>query len=204
MTNKEDFAEKYFADIKDDIFLFSVLIALESIMILTYDRLKTGSEHDVIFQIALISVFTLILIIWLKTFFKALDIFENVRVQTFITIFTLSYVIFFPLLLGFPIMALAYAIYNLDQLNFVGSLTSVLLFLIIFSGIIGIKYLQNRLLNYTIKKRLPFIGVFSFLFFVLIGLLYYLFYDPIVIILTFLLVLDIFYIWVSIFPPRKK
>jgi len=128
---------------KDYIFVYSVLVALESVLMIFND--KSEVNFPSVFQASLLCGLTLLFIIWLKFVWVSVRYLNIQKVDSLKNALLIAQNAIFSILLGYPLFALITVIYQLDPINFSLSILIVVMCVLIFGMIPILKNIQYKL-----------------------------------------------------------
>jgi len=124
---------------KDLLFVYSVLIALESFIWKFFIDSPNTIDKSVI-QASLICGIALLFFIWMKFIWYVLGQIHDGDFSSFRNTVLIAQNAVFAMLIGYPLFALLAVIYQMDRVNFMMSFLVVIFFILIFGGGAFIKF----------------------------------------------------------------
>ena len=128
---------------KDTIFVYSVLVALESALMIF--KINSPVDDSGVFQAALLCGIFLMFLLWIKFVWSTLNYLSIKSYNSIIEVFLVAQNAIFAVLLAFPIIALGSAIYKIDITNFSMSVFVIVWAVLLYGSIPFIKYLPSRI-----------------------------------------------------------
>ncbi|WP_048149822.1 hypothetical protein [Methanolacinia paynteri] len=196
--NKKSNFDNFISDIRDYVFLFSILIGLSTALFVFFDKINIGEKQ---LNQALFFIFFLILIIWFHIAVKALDYFKEIsdsKKRSFSEIIFSLEVILFTFLLMAPIFSIFSVIFQKAPDSFlVSSLVVVFLFMIFGTGMIS-EWMEVK--YNTIKSSLFWIlGCILFIIGMVVALSFCLVYNSDIFNYLIFIISPLFGIWMLFF-----